>query len=64
MLVLWVNSIGTRNPQVSARDFRRSFRKLQKSLTGYKRQADNLFLYSPLAVPFHGNSVAQMFNRQ
>jgi len=62
--VLWVNSIGTRNPQVSARDFRRSFRKLQKSLAGYKRQADNLFLYSPLAVPFHGNSVAQMFNRQ
>lgn len=61
--ILWVNSIGTRTPQISARDFRRSFHKLKKSLGGCQRQADNLFLYSPLAAPFHSNSVAQSFNR-
>jgi len=61
--ILWVNSIGTRTPQVSARDFRRLFHKLRKFSGGCKRQADGLYLYSPLAVPFHGNRTAQWINR-
>ena len=61
--VLWVNSIGTRNPQVSVRDFRRSLDKLKKFSNGCRRQSDNLFLFSPLAIPFHGNRAAQWINR-
>ncbi|MBI4460521.1 MAG: glycosyltransferase [Acidobacteria bacterium] len=62
--VLWVNSIGTRNPQVSARDFRRSVEKLKKAFAGCERRAENLFLFSPLAIPFHGNRTAQRVNRR
>ena len=62
--VLWVNSIGTRNPQVSVRDFRRSLDKLKKFFSGCQRRAENLFLFSPLAIPFHGNRTAQWLNRK
>lgn len=61
--VLWVNSIGTRNPEASARDFRRAAGKLRKFARGCERRAENLFLYSPLAIPFHGNRAAQWINR-
>jgi hypothetical protein len=61
--VLWVNSIGTRNPQVSARDFRRVAEKLKKFAGGCEHRAEKLFLFSPLAIPFHGNRAAQRINR-
>lgn len=62
--VLWVNSIGTRTPQASARDFRRAAQKLTKFFAGCERRAENLFLFSPIAIPFHGSRTAQRFNRQ
>ena len=61
--ILWVNSIGTRAPQVSTRDFRRAFSKLRKFLGGCQRQSEGLYLFSPLAVPFHGSRTAQWINR-
>src|SRR5579883_3181590 len=61
--VLWVNSIGTRNPQASVRDLRRSFEKLKKFTAGCQHRGKNLFLFSPLAIPFHGNPVARWMNR-
>src|SRR5687767_465961 len=61
--VLWVNSIGTRNPQVSARDFRRVVDKLRHAFAGCQQRAENLFLFSPVAIPFHGNRAAQWLNR-
>jgi glycosyltransferase involved in cell wall biosynthesis len=61
--VLWVNSIGTRNPQASIRDFRRAFDKFKKFFAGSRPLAENLFLFSPLAIPFHGSRMAQWVNR-
>lgn len=61
--VLWVNSIGNRNPSVSVRDFKRVVKKLTDFAGGCKRLGENLYLYSPLAVPFHGIAVARWFNR-
>lgn len=61
--ILWVNSIGTRNPRASARDFRRAAGKLWQFAHSYKQGAENIFVYSPLAIPFHGSRVAQQINR-
>ena len=61
--VLWVNSIGNRNPQVSVHDFRRVLDKLKKFAAGFRRLDENLFLFSPLAIPFHWNPVVQRINR-
>src|SRR5258706_1044029 len=61
--VLWVNSIGTRNPTVSVRDFKRVVKKVTDFTRGYRRLSENIYLYSPLAIPFHGVALAQWFNR-
>jgi glycosyltransferase involved in cell wall biosynthesis len=61
--VLWVNSIGTRNPQASARDLRRAAAKLRQSFQRYKQVAENIFVFSPIAIPFHGSRFARRVNR-
>jgi glycosyltransferase involved in cell wall biosynthesis len=62
--VLWVNSIGTRNPQASVRDLRRIADKLGQAFRGCEQVEENLFVYSPIAVPFHGSRMARWMNRQ
>jgi glycosyltransferase involved in cell wall biosynthesis len=61
--VLWVNSLGNRNPTVSARDMRRVWKKLRQYSRGCREVAQNIFLFSPLVIPFHGNRVARWVNR-
>ncbi len=61
--VLWVNSFGMRNPTASARDFKRMAKKLWDFAHGCRRLGENMYVFSPLAIPLHGNSVARWFNR-
>jgi glycosyltransferase involved in cell wall biosynthesis len=62
--ILWVNSIGTRNPRASARDLRRAAGKLWQFARGHRQVSENIFVYSPLAVPFHGSHAARQVNKQ
>lgn len=62
--VLWVNSIGNRNPSVSAHDFRRVLKKLFDSCHGCRQVTQNIYVFSPLVVPFHGNRAARALNRR
>lgn len=62
--VLWVNSLGCRNPTASARDFRRAAKKLGDFFQGCRQVADNLWVTSPLVVPFHGSAAARALNRR
>jgi glycosyltransferase involved in cell wall biosynthesis len=61
--VLWVNSTGNRNPTVSVRDFRRAWKKVRQHLRGCFPVAKNIFVFSPLVIPFHGNRAARWVNR-
>jgi glycosyltransferase involved in cell wall biosynthesis len=61
--VLWVNSTGNRNPTVSVRDFQRAWKKVRQRLRGCFPVANNIFVFSPLVIPFHGNRVARWVNR-
>ena len=61
--VLWVDSLGCRNPTASARDLKRAARKLGTCLRGCRQVADNLWVTSPLVIPFHGNAAARRLNR-
>lgn len=61
--VLWVNSIGNRNPTASVRDFKRIATKFAAFSRGLRRVGENLYIYSPLAIPFHGNVVSRWLNR-
>src|SRR6188768_418328 len=62
--VLWVNSIGCRNPRPSGRDFKRMATKARQAFDGCQRVAEGLWVFSPLAVPFHGSRLARWFNRR
>jgi len=62
--VLWVNSTGTRNPTVSAHDFKRAWKKICDFCHGSRQVATNIWLFCPLVIPFHGSRVARWFNRR
>lgn len=62
--VLWVNSTGNRNPTASVRDLRRAWKKLRQSFRGCRPVANNISVFSPLVIPFHGNRAARWLNRR
>ena len=61
--VLWVNSTGTRNPTASVRDLRRAWKKLGQYFRGCRPVANNISVFSPLVIPFHGSRAARWINR-
>ena len=62
--VLWVNSTGNRNPTASVRDLRRAWKKLRQGFGGCRTVAKNIYVFSPLVIPFHGNRAARWINRR
>jgi glycosyltransferase involved in cell wall biosynthesis len=61
--ILWVNSIGNRNPSASVRDLKRVMAKIKAFGGGCREVAENIHTLSPLAIPFHGNAAARALNR-
>jgi glycosyltransferase involved in cell wall biosynthesis len=61
--VLWVNSTGNRNPTASVRDFRRVLKKLWQYCRGCRLVEKNIYVFSPLVIPFHGSRTARWINR-
>jgi glycosyltransferase involved in cell wall biosynthesis len=63
--VLWVNSIGYRSPNLTAkRDLGRIWYKLKAAATPVKEVEPNLFVMSPLVIPAWGKPWIQNFNRR
>jgi glycosyltransferase involved in cell wall biosynthesis len=60
--VLWVNSIGLRKPGLGGRDFKRITGKLRSFSRGAERIHDNLYVFTPVVIPFHGSSTARWIN--
>jgi len=62
--VLWLNSVAARRPDfASGRDLRKIGRKLLSFLRGAKRVAANLWVYTPLVLPFPYSRAATAANR-
>ena len=57
--ILWVNSMGNRNPTVSAHDLRRAVKKVWQFVRGCQPVAPNIFRFCPLVLPFHANRAAR-----
>lgn len=60
--VLYVETIGIRHPQVSSRDAKRALSKLKKSFAGVRNVENNIYVWSPLAIPYHGFVLVNWFN--
>ena len=61
--ILWINSIGMRTPTISGKDIAKIGTKLNSFLKGLQKAQDNLYLMSPLAIPFHGSEFSGKMNR-
>lgn len=64
--IIWVESLGFRPPRVTLADACRIWTKLHRWLLGPARDSrvsDNLIVYTPLVLPFHGYKWAQFINR-
>lgn len=61
--VLWVNSIGNRNPTISKSDASRALLKLKAFLRGPRQVSSGIHVISPIAIPFHGNAAARRINQ-
>jgi glycosyltransferase involved in cell wall biosynthesis len=63
--VLWLNSVATRTPQLSsARDLGTIKRKLAEFTRGAQNVENDLWVATPLVLPFPHSSVARTINRQ
>jgi glycosyltransferase involved in cell wall biosynthesis len=61
--ILWVNSIGNRNPRATGGDLLRIARKLWGFIRGPRLATENVYVFSPFVIPFHGSALARRFNR-
>jgi glycosyltransferase involved in cell wall biosynthesis len=62
--VLWVNSVGVRNPTASVYDLKRIVQKVRAFSAGHRKVTDSINVFTPLVIPFHGNPVARWVNRK
>jgi glycosyltransferase involved in cell wall biosynthesis len=59
--VLFVESIGLRQPRLAGRDLTRLWRRLRRGLAP-PRRADGLYVLSPLVLPLHRYRLVRAFN--
>jgi glycosyltransferase involved in cell wall biosynthesis len=61
--VLFVESLGLRQPQLSSKDLSRIVRRLKRGLSA-PREVDGLQVLSPLVIPLHRFGVVRALNRR
>lgn len=63
--VLWLNSVATRTPNLrSGRDLRKIVTKLGAFFRGPEKIHDNLWVYTPIVLPFPHSAAARAVNRR
>jgi glycosyltransferase involved in cell wall biosynthesis len=62
--VLWINSINNRRPRIAKKDLSRVFQKLKGFQSGLKHVQENIWVLTPLFIPFHGNKIVTDLNRR
>ena len=60
--VLWVNSIGLRQPGLGGRDMQRIVGKLRAFSRGAEEIHKDLYVFTPVVIPFHHFSSARKIN--
>jgi glycosyltransferase involved in cell wall biosynthesis len=61
--VLYVDSLGLRTPSIKSRDLVRVVDRFEKSIRGISKKERNLWVLSPLVLPFHGSRIISSVNK-
>lgn len=62
--VLYINSLGLRRPHVSSGDMGRIWSKMTKFFKGVRQEAENIWVFTPVVLPFHDSQLVQKINSQ
>jgi hypothetical protein len=62
--LLYVEASGQRAPRVSARDYKKIINKLRNAWNPPREISKNIYLYSPLILPFHKHAVVRRINNR
>jgi len=60
--VLYLNNTGLRVPSVNRTDIAKVLERIRLWLKGVSRQGENVFVLSPIIVPFHGSALIRRLN--
>jgi glycosyltransferase involved in cell wall biosynthesis len=61
--IIWINSIGMRNPKLSGADLKRITRKIKLWRKGLVRINNNLHHFTPIVIPLPSSPVARAINK-
>lgn len=61
--VFYIDSLGLRRPSASARDFKRIINRLLKAVRPPRKVRDNLWVWSPIVLPWHDRVFVRKINR-
>lgn len=59
----YIESLGLRRPSVSTRDLRRMVRRVARATRGPRQVRQNLWVWSPLVLPFQSSRPVRILNR-
>lgn len=62
--ILYINSIGLRKPGIKKYDIRKIFNKFTKFSQGVSQVADNIWVFTPLVLPFYHREWCNQINTQ
>lgn len=60
--VLYIDSLGLRRPSANASDLKRIVRRLIKAVRAPRKISENLWVWSPIVLPWHSNPVVRRLN--
>ncbi len=60
--VFFINSVGLRMPTASKKDAGKIINKVKKFFGGAVKISENLYVYTPIVIPFHGIKVIRFLN--
>ncbi|MEI8218605.1 MAG: glycosyltransferase [Elusimicrobiota bacterium] len=61
--VLFIESLGLRQPSLQKKDVRRMAARIVKWLRGVRKVSETLYVFSPLVIPLHKYASVRKFNR-
>ena len=61
--VLYIDSLGLRSPSINKSDISRLFRRLLKGLRFPRKINENLWVWSPIVIPFQKYAIVRLFNK-
>lgn len=61
--VLYIESLGLRRPSVNKKDLSRIFRRLAKAIKAPRKVQDNIWVWSPISIPFNNYAFIRKLNK-